>query len=687
MAVYQSNVLGVSTNTGGYSQYLPSRSSLAGRQYQQDLHRNEVMQLNQDLNRPPDYSHIPTVQSKLAQVPLQEVHTNTGGYQQYLPNQESLTARRDINKQKAQDEIKAAYAAGQALKAKYLEEVFSVKYNAPEILHHWSDFDEQLRQKAKKRAVADAISSAQNALTPSELRKLSNLQPGEDFTLQEDKEVPADLEQNLTSYQAPKGKKTLGVAGLTAAQNAALNATAAQNQATRQALILQNSAVLQAQINPLINQLNQNQADYTHMITPFQAQLAGLGRRQQKALQKFINQQQQNFLTTQAPINAQIAQLQAALSNVATLTPSTFQPGPNLAPRRPRPVMVPPVVPAPPPNAPIPALTHKPVIIDAPVRAKLNDIANNILAEAKRAEGTLFAIINDPVVLATYSRAQQRLIFQDYAEVQKLQTKKNGALNTQADILRRLKNALAKSNVGQATALQLPNRQVTYNEHDVPVARQAEAAIMDKYRWYQGAGLKGTRKSRLRVAPYRRQGRGIGSTVATQRIQKLSALPSRMPLWIPMGVYDIHALDLLNHKFRIRYSKNKTQVRDFPPRKVSPAWANFIHMVVKDRTLGDPEWNNLTHMHTELASLPEAEQEAMLHFFNRAKIFPIENSRSLVTHMYDQKFKRFELVKGEIEAGNDNKELKQELKTLAYTLRTVGRITASEFNQLVRQYL
>ena len=165
--------------------------------------------------------------------------------------------------------------------------------------------------------------------------------------------------------------------------------------------------------------------------------------------------------------------------------------------------------------------------------------------------------------------------------------------------------------------------------------------------------------------------------------------PSQITYRVPhatFGKYDINLPALDRNQLTVRYTKNKRTVQDMPTRKVSDAMSALLQAMLRDKEMGEVGWGNLMLFGEEMKSLSDEEKEFACYFCNRAGVFPMEDAKALIRHRLQGLYERYELVKGEIDAGNNSVELKKELKDLVYELHLRRRISSKEKAKVYHDY-
>jgi len=134
------------------------------------------------------------------------------------------------------------------------------------------------------------------------------------------------------------------------------------------------------------------------------------------------------------------------------------------------------------------------------------------------------------------------------------------------------------------------------------------------------------------------------------------------------GKFQIDMEKLNNNILSIKYTKNNATIPALRPERIS----NDVKALIKD--ILDTHFN-----HTFFDKLNDTDKRMVKRFVKTAKI-PIE-----INDKDDEEFqKRFEIIKGEIMSGNDNKDLRNEMKM--YILQAIKENLISRHDALMLFY-
>jgi uncharacterized protein YuzB (UPF0349 family) len=147
------------------------------------------------------------------------------------------------------------------------------------------------------------------------------------------------------------------------------------------------------------------------------------------------------------------------------------------------------------------------------------------------------------------------------------------------------------------------------------------------------------------------------------------------------GRYIISMNDLNKSILNIKYP-SKSALKYFKKQKISPKLKSLVYKLVLSQENGDgidvEEYNALSDADKKL--LDKVIKLGQLDHDENLKLLQIEK---LTDKEIDADVKRFDLLRGEIIAGNDNPEMIKELKLLTIKLMNNGMIPKQEANELL----
>ncbi len=157
----------------------------------------------------------------------------------------------------------------------------------------------------------------------------------------------------------------------------------------------------------------------------------------------------------------------------------------------------------------------------------------------------------------------------------------------------------------------------------------------------------------------------------------------------PLGHFEVH-MDKLQHdtmpSLCVRYTSTKHAVPDIREVRVGAGFVNALHKCLGEYSgkgaLSTPFINDL-----HLEKIPSHDAELLLHLLHRSHTLlggdPRERRKAL-SRKYDNYQSRLSTILAEIDAGNDNMELKKEGLRLADILKRTKRITHTSFADIVK---
>ena len=143
--------------------------------------------------------------------------------------------------------------------------------------------------------------------------------------------------------------------------------------------------------------------------------------------------------------------------------------------------------------------------------------------------------------------------------------------------------------------------------------------------------------------------------------------------YVPFGVFYIHKGKLMNeNKLGLRYPSGAT-IKNIPAQIVSENIKNLIIKLLEDQKLD----------YNIMQKLSPSDRELFHNIVYRAKL---DNQLGLSGYQddkYQEQLRRFELLRGEILAGNNNPEIMKELKYLILNFMANGKMRKTEGNQIL----
>jgi hypothetical protein len=235
----------------------------------------------------------------------------------------------------------------------------------------------------------------------------------------------------------------------------------------------------------------------------------------------------------------------------------------------------------------------------------------------------------------------------------------------------KIKNQLIKENPNQ-THNQL-EKIVKELEEDIKNGKSPLSAMDDaKLKARQNTSLIGE------GLPKKRRGRPKGSGIKKPFSEKL--VPSEgikpKPKYVSFGRYYINHNKLNDGIFSIR-QKSGAGLPSFPSKKLSPHMTHIIKIIVGN---GMPSYNDIDKMTDE-------ERNFLHQVARKSNIDDILSIPSPSKDKMEKDINQFEIMKGEIMAGNDSKELIKKFKILLLRLSKVGTLPKNQVSEIMTELL
>ena len=256
------------------------------------------------------------------------------------------------------------------------------------------------------------------------------------------------------------------------------------------------------------------------------------------------------------------------------------------------------------------------------------------------------------------------LPFQLPAQQGQTQINPNPPLTTDAE-LSRIKNSVKTRNPG-ITQPEIENIMIKYeklrNEQGLP----SHEAYVEAVKLIDGRGLK------------KRRGRPKGSGIKRPFSEKL--VPEEgikpKPKYISFGKYFINHNKLNDGIFSIR-QKSGAGLPLFPSKKLSPHMTQVIKTIVGN---GMPSY-------TDIDKLSDEEKNFLHQIAHKSNIDDILSIPSPSKDKIEKDINQFEIMKGEIMAGNDSKELIKKFKILILRLSKTGTLPKNQVSEIMTELL
>ena len=211
------------------------------------------------------------------------------------------------------------------------------------------------------------------------------------------------------------------------------------------------------------------------------------------------------------------------------------------------------------------------------------------------------------------------------------------------------------------------------------IARQISASYIDElYRSglyaFPDPSRTGKPYEKLGFGVKHKKGAKVGRGMAVQEMKGVSApvRPDRSDLYYSFGVFAIHKKSLNDNILNLKY-KSFSQVHKYPKRQISEDLKDILVDAIETKKINQKLFNALTdsdkHFLTELVSEARLKDQ----FSN---IFKTKVGEGIAVN--ENPFDRFEILKGQLIAGNSSNEIKKELRTLINQFMKQKLISAQE---------
>jgi len=148
--------------------------------------------------------------------------------------------------------------------------------------------------------------------------------------------------------------------------------------------------------------------------------------------------------------------------------------------------------------------------------------------------------------------------------------------------------------------------------------------------------------------------------------------PEKLPKYVEFGRYIIHVPSLHENFLNLKYPSKGLTIHQLPRTKISNSLKNVLFDALENKKLSQ---NKIKHLEKdELRLLKKA-----------CDLAHIEH------HIYikqdEEEFERFDLLRGQVQAGNDNPDIIKELKLYLHKFLADGRIKRHEFNNVMYEIM
>jgi hypothetical protein len=158
-------------------------------------------------------------------------------------------------------------------------------------------------------------------------------------------------------------------------------------------------------------------------------------------------------------------------------------------------------------------------------------------------------------------------------------------------------------------------------------------------------------------------------------IGKGLALHEEPKKFYEFGKYMISMPHLANNVLKVKYLTNGNEVPAFKATKISPDMTDFLEDLCETERINE----------RQLSKLTASEKRVFSKLINQSGLYGKYKVRTIKNPEEEEEENRFELVKGQFVAGNDNPAITKELKHLIIKFMLDGRIPKNQGNELLFQ--
>ncbi len=174
------------------------------------------------------------------------------------------------------------------------------------------------------------------------------------------------------------------------------------------------------------------------------------------------------------------------------------------------------------------------------------------------------------------------------------------------------------------------------------------------------------------VQTYRNNIVGYGLKTKSINVDMTQGLKKETPTFIPFGKYLVNPNILSGGTLDLK-TKSGWKVEKYPTRKMSSSLTKIMTRMIGGRLPDEQDFNNLQ----------EEDQNFLYDLAKDTKIIDRLNIPTPKRSKSDQHENRFEILKGEIMAGNNNKDLIKEFKHLLVQFSNDGRLKKTEAREIL----
>jgi hypothetical protein len=216
-----------------------------------------------------------------------------------------------------------------------------------------------------------------------------------------------------------------------------------------------------------------------------------------------------------------------------------------------------------------------------------------------------------------------------------------------------------------------------YLEKVDEVSEQLLLEMEQKERSKRVEPMEGVGMRRRALAPASRfpSGRailGYGLGRKTVALDMTRGIQNTMPTYVPFGKYIINPNKLSRGFLEVK-TLNGGKLNKYPLKEISPSLTKIMKRMLDDRMPDEYDFNEMDL----------GDQQLLYELVNDAKISDRLNIPTPKLNKDGEEMNRFEILKGQIIAGNDNRELVKEFKTMLLKLSNEGRVKKAEAREIL----
>jgi hypothetical protein len=139
------------------------------------------------------------------------------------------------------------------------------------------------------------------------------------------------------------------------------------------------------------------------------------------------------------------------------------------------------------------------------------------------------------------------------------------------------------------------------------------------------------------------------------------------------GKYYLHYPKLQENQFNLRYQSGANHNK-FPVIKISKDYKEFLNDFIRDKKINEKHLKTLS-------------KDEQLHFKNLIRESGLSNYKVSTNHEEDEKneLNRFEILRGEVAAGNNNPKIIAEFRELIQKFMNSGKLLKREAQQALNE--